>query len=311
MTIFYPDISHFQNGLSLNGAVFVCAKATEGTTLQDPSYFNFKSQCAELGIAFFGYHYLRTSPISGQVANALNVLGTVPAMLDAESNSGNLTNILNFIDAYRNAGGVMNVIYLPHWYWQQIGSPNLKPLIDRRMKLVSSNYTTYSDDGPGWDPYGGMYPSIWQYTNRHPFNGQLVDFNAFKGTVDELWALVSGDPGGNTVSSDEVIIGMSQLFDQAANRSTATGRNFANDFYTVVSAALSDEFKSLNDKLDANQTALLAALQANVDAINALKTDMDAGFASVLAAIQALALPPSSTVVDVTGTLALTRHQEG
>ena len=45
-----------------------------------------------------------------------------------------------------------------------------------------------------------MTPAVWQYTDKKPFNGQNVDFNAFKGTLDQLKALVCGGtppPAGN------------------------------------------------------------------------------------------------------------------
>ena len=58
------------------------------------------------------------------------------------------------------------------------------------------------------------------------------------------------------MSAEDVIVGESRLFDQAANRSTPTGRNFANDFYVVVSAALSDEFSKINATLSQIQATL-------------------------------------------------------
>jgi len=108
-----------------------------------------------------------------------------------------MADIQHFIDAYRSSGGTCNLIYLPRWYWSQLGSPSLSPLIQRRMALWSSSYTTYTDasNGAGWLPYGGMPPKVWQWTDKHSWHGQLVDFNAFKGSVDEFRQLAgSGAP---------------------------------------------------------------------------------------------------------------------
>jgi hypothetical protein len=58
--------------------------------------------------------------------------------------------------------------------------------------LVSSYYTTYSDNGPGWAAYGGATPTVWQYTDALPYNGASCDFNAFKGTVEQFRQLVYG-----------------------------------------------------------------------------------------------------------------------
>ena len=35
-----------------------------------------------------------------------------------------------------------DLLYLPKWYWQSLGSPSLAPLIELGLLLVSSNYTT-------------------------------------------------------------------------------------------------------------------------------------------------------------------------
>jgi len=79
---------------------------------------------------------------------------------------------------------VTHLVYLPHWYWQSIGSPPLKPLADRGAVLVSSAYSLYTDlsSGTGWQGYGGMIPQVWQYTDRLSFHGSDVDFNAFRGS---------------------------------------------------------------------------------------------------------------------------------
>ncbi len=56
--------------------------------------------------------------------------------------------------------------------------------------LVSSNYTTYSDTGPGWTAYGGVTPIQWQFTNN--LNGSGADGNAYRGTADQWWAMMTG-----------------------------------------------------------------------------------------------------------------------
>lgn len=67
---------------------------------------------------------------------------------------------VRFTRHYRALGGICHTLYLPHWYWQVLGSPDLKPVTDLGMVLVSSDYTTYSDTGPGWQPYGGKTPTF-------------------------------------------------------------------------------------------------------------------------------------------------------
>lgn len=200
MTIHFPDVSNYQAGLSLAGAVAVEAKASEGTGYRDPTYASFKLQAAVAGIPFCAYHFLRRGDPAGQAAYALGIVGpNTPLMLDVETavdgTDATMADMYGFIDAYRAAGGLVTLAYLPHWYWQDHwGSPSLAGLTQRNVALISSNYTTYSDDGPGWAPYGGVTPAIWQYTFQQPFNGQFVDFNAYKGSVAELAALFAGKP---------------------------------------------------------------------------------------------------------------------
>ena len=194
MTIYYPDISSWNAGISLNGAIAVSIKATEGTGYTNPDYHAALSRAAQAGAFAFAYHFLSAGNASGQAQHCFNVVGKTPVMLDFEPSGTrpSMADAYNFIDSFRRLGGVCNLLYFPHWYWQQLGSPSNAPFIGRSMRLVSSAYTTYSDTGSGWAAYGGMTPAVWQYTDKHPFNGQLVDFNAFKGTLAQFKVLVSG-----------------------------------------------------------------------------------------------------------------------
>jgi len=199
MTLRFHDVSHYQGNYHPNGPTI--AKATEGTGFTDSQYSTNRSRTLAGGWPFAGYHFLTTEDASAQARHAHAVIGSTPAMLDVESGtSGNpsLSCVQAFIDAYRKLGGVLHLIYLPKWYWSDAwGSPSLKPLIDRHMSLISSQYTTYSDGGPGWDPYGGMKPVIWQYT------ATPIDTNAFKGTQAELGNLFAT---GSTEGADDMAV---------------------------------------------------------------------------------------------------------
>lgn len=183
MTTFFRDVSNWDRGASLAGQPFVVAKSSEGTWFRDAYYHGYKDQAQAMGIGFAAYHWLsRGVNPTAQADFAYEVSGGVPMMVDDESQGGmDIKATVTFIRRYRENGGQCNVEYLPHWYWQGSGSPNLQPLIDLRMSLVSSNYSEpYSDHGVGFQPYGGMTPSIWQYSST-PY-----DQNGFPGTVDEL-----------------------------------------------------------------------------------------------------------------------------
>jgi lysozyme len=193
VTLKFPDVSHYNAPLSMQGAPVVIAKATEGASFKDPYYGNFRAQASSLKVPFMGYHWVNTDSIANQAANAHSVMGNIPCMWDAEAAGVTVDRLVQLTASYRSLGGVVHMVYLPHWFWQNhMGAPDLSPLANLGLHLVSSNYTAYSDTGPGWAPYGGMTPVQWQYSDSVVFNGKPVDFNAFKGTAEEYQTLITG-----------------------------------------------------------------------------------------------------------------------
>lgn len=193
MTLFFPDISSYQSGISLKGALAVCIKITENTDYVNPDASRAHRNAKANGCWPFFYHFLHAGNEAAQASwcfqhvKAIDGNGKTPVMLDVEPTSGSSPSVRSatkFIDAYRALGGVAHLHYFPHWYWLQKGSPSFKPLASRKVALWSSAYTTYtdSDSGTGWQPYGGQTPQIWQYTSSQNFNGYNVDFSAFRGT---------------------------------------------------------------------------------------------------------------------------------
>jgi hypothetical protein len=189
MTIKFHDVSHYQGAYVPTGPTI--AKATEGATYIDPQYAGIRSRTLAGGWPFLPYHFLRphtTASIASQVAHVVGVVGHTSIMLDVEKEPLDTLaeqrelrdDVYAFADLYAAAGGLVTLVYFPHWQLQAIGSPSLTGLTSRGIGLVSSRYTTYSDTGPGWDPYGGVTPVIWQYTSTP------LDTNAFKGTEPEL-----------------------------------------------------------------------------------------------------------------------------
>lgn len=201
MTIFFPDISSYEAGLTIQpGTVAVVAKAAEGTYYQDAQYQNFKAQAAHVGAVFSAYHFLKAGNGAGQADYCHAMVGSTPVMLDVETEGTSKPTVADcaaFIARMRALGGRVWGAYFPQWFWQQVGG-NLASL---GVAIVSSNYTAYSDTGPGWTPYGGVTPVIWQYTDKQPYGGQTMDFNAYKGTVAALAALINGTTTPNPPST--------------------------------------------------------------------------------------------------------------
>ena len=199
MTVYFPDISAFQAGISLAGAPAVAIKATEGTTWTSSDYAAAVGRARSAGCFAMAYAFLHAGAGAAQAAHAHAVAGGTPMMVDCEptgSSRPGLGDVTGFTDAYRRLGGTCNLVYLPRWYWGQLGSPSLELLAVRGLALWSSAYTAYTDDGhgAGWLPYGGMTPAIWQYTDSHSLNGQRVDYSAYRGSLANLASMAGGSP---------------------------------------------------------------------------------------------------------------------
>lgn len=199
----YYDVSSFQGQMQVpSDAAAIVAKATEGTYYKDSSYTWFKQQATNRGLPFSGYHFLKAEedPFA-QAQYYHSFAGNVPCMLDVETSGSSLPTVdqtLKFIEALHGLGGHVWGVYMPRWYWSQVGG-DLSLLTRSGAVLISSNYTSYSDNGPGWQPYGGATPTCWQYTSTP------IDANAFKGTPAQLAAVINGTSSGVEVNLTDTV----------------------------------------------------------------------------------------------------------
>jgi hypothetical protein len=212
----YPDISAWQGVMDVSGVHAVCIKRTEGTYYPNPDYDAQVAQAEAAGAFHFAYHLLTDEDPAAQAQFCYgHVGGSVALMVDVEttgtrSNPSNpsLVQNIGFVQHFRQLGGTVHLNYLPRWYWDSVwGRPDLTPLKDLDLVLVSSEYVSYST-GAGWAAYGGWTPTIWQYSKTEPLHGQPVDFNAFLGSgatdiptlLTELKSVVTTGkfPGGKT-----------------------------------------------------------------------------------------------------------------
>lgn len=201
MTLFLADIASYQGGLALSqlrpDCVGVFVKATQGTTYVDPYYAGWREQAQAAGLIFVAYHYVTTEDPAAQAGHIATTVAdpNKPLMFDVEQASGNVVHTLAVIKACKDAGLNPRVLYLPKWYWEQIGSPNLAPL-GEYVALTSSAYPTSrpgtpaglypGDSAAGWASYGGVTPTFYQFTDAATEGGQQVDMNAFKGSLEDL-----------------------------------------------------------------------------------------------------------------------------
>jgi lysozyme len=197
-----PDLSHYNVGTPLDGVPFAWFKATEGTSFLDPTYTDYTRRAEVAGIPYGAYHFLTVANALGQARMAFFTVGPhVPLFVDVERGSfgasrPNLAQVMAFINAYRALGGMCHLAYLPREYWRDVlNSPDLRPLSTMDVHLTNAQYTRYSDTGPGWEAYGGVIPQCWQYTSRGVLNGRSVDLNAYRGTLNQFIAMVTGGRG--------------------------------------------------------------------------------------------------------------------
>lgn len=204
MTLYGIDISN-NNGSGIDmtrvaaeGFDFVFVKVSEGDYFSDATWPAYRDAARAAGLLVLGYHYvIAGADPDAQAARFAGAGGGDVAMLDFEDNSGDIGEFWSVVQAFDRAGISIVRSYIPHWYWQRIGSPDLSQI----PGLTASSYvsgwgyasTIYpGDDGTGWAPYGGCAPDILQFTDRALVAGTWVDANAFRGSRDELAAVLTG-----------------------------------------------------------------------------------------------------------------------
>ncbi|PSR58047.1 MULTISPECIES: glycoside hydrolase family 25 protein [Nocardia] len=203
MTIFGIDISN-NNGPDIDlaqvkaeGFDFVFAKVSEGDYFVDHTWPAYRQAAHAAGLLVAGYHYVRADcDIDRQAALFTEHLGGAPAMLDFEANSGEMSVFWALCRAINARGVTVSLSYIPRWYAQQIGSPDLAQV----PGLIQSSYvggTGFAaalypgDSSPYWNGFCGRAVDILQFTDAAQVAGHAVDANAFRGTVEDLRRLLT------------------------------------------------------------------------------------------------------------------------
>ena len=222
-TIFGPDVSYFQNGMSLarakrEGMSFVILRTNDGT-FKDTCYASHYDDAKSAGLLIAAYAYIRNpsegTSIAAQVQTTLQVMGDrkVPVWLDCETNAGlHVDHIREYKRRLEAAGVRVPGIYTYVPFWEGKVSPS-EPDMGEFGYLWKAAYPggagtaaqVYSASGGDWSrnwtyPLGSRKPDLWQFTDRASIAGYQVDCNAFKGTEAELRAIFYG---GSAATSEE------------------------------------------------------------------------------------------------------------
>ncbi len=206
VTIFGIDISNNNGDVDIDrvkaeGFAFVWAKVSEGASFKDRFWPHTREACRRAGLLLAGYHYVREGHAGAQADNFVAQLGdnTTAAMLDFEEGSGGIENFWAVKNAIEARGIRVALSYIPRRYWDKIGRPDLSGA----PGLIQSSYvngTGYAsalypgDASPRWAPFGGKTPDILQFTDKALVAGKTLDANAFRGTLDQLKALLGAAP---------------------------------------------------------------------------------------------------------------------
>lgn len=223
MTIFLADISSYEHGLSianLHDCAGILAKCSEGTYYGDADYNGWRQQTAALGKIFVAYDFVKDNETADAQAAWIAehiVDKTLPLMLDVETegtSKPSFNQVVALINACKARGLRPKLVYLPFWYWQQIGSPDMSVLNKLGIGLISSSYPNLTiaaagqvyaadggDKGAGWKPYGDVTPLLWQFSDRILDGAKTMDMNAYRGTAAQLAAFLGAPPSVQTPTS--------------------------------------------------------------------------------------------------------------
>ena len=247
MTSWFWDVSNHQSVTpSLNGWDGLIVKASEGSGFRDGRFWQHINVAREAKKAHAGYHFLRSdSPIKDQAETFMSVcpvdIAAVPDVEWIKDQDGRiisaptLAQTIEFVDRLRQRGYHVPMQYLPRWYWNHWGQPDL---IDTGLPpLWGSYYPDYiaRPRDVAWSMipesakrgFGGLPMVALQFTSSP------LDQNRSEMTPEQLYSFLSTTqraPGGGGGSQEA---DMSGVF---LRRGADTGRCFIVEISTQVRA---------------------------------------------------------------------------
>jgi GH25 family lysozyme M1 (1,4-beta-N-acetylmuramidase) len=215
MTQFMYDVSNHQTSTpDLSGWAGLIAKASEGSGFRDGRFRQHRDNTMRQGKLFAAYHFLRSdAPVVDQVSTFLSVVGAEdPLIPDVESikdrydrvvSAPTLAQTREFIDRLRQKGRNVPVTYLPRWYWDFWGRPDIRDL----PPIWPSRYPDYiaRPREVGWAMVGPQ-PSFGnaRMSGLVQFTSTPLDMNAFEGTYAQLAALLGGGKDNTMQPTDRI-----------------------------------------------------------------------------------------------------------
>jgi lysozyme len=279
---FAIDVSHHQSrSLDLaqtrrDGCELAILKAGEGNTLVDSDFAPNLAEARAAGQLVAAYWYQRSAATAAQhVAKIKEVVPLgVPVILDVEANSGSVALTRDLVAQLRAAGYRVPLLYLPRWYWQQIGSPSLAglpPLWSSRypnntVGLLASEWAEVP--ASYWHGYGGLDVALLQFTSSAKIAGYApLDASAFRGTRTELAALLNQQDWMDMATEQEIAKAVETGVFNALNRFVQSnevrwdGSNWADCVLQTRNSVVG--LQEQGDETNANLVNLIEAVKAN------------------------------------------------
>lgn len=266
MGIFGVDVSNHQSSFDFSGWDFAILKSSEGSGFKDRMFHTHLANARRAGCVVAAYHYVRTDPADYQVGNIESMVSKdVPVILDIEDGAGSDPNHWRqLIQELRERGYTVPMVYLPRWYWEKVGKPDLSGFPPIWMSWYPDYVARPREEGikkvpvSAWAAMDGVPVLIMQFTST-PF-----DQNYYPGSKAELAALFNGED--DDVSAADV-------FNELIDVKHGDGTSHKVPFRVVVEySELQHEINrgkisDANEKLD----EILALVQGTNADVNELK----------------------------------------
>lgn len=213
------DVSQHQGSFNwkaakADGHAFAFVKASEGVGFRDPQFTRNWNEAAATGLLVGAYHFARVSYVGTDIAEDARreaawfvaqigeQAGRLPPVLDIEwdkkANAIPAADVVRWAKAFLlevlETTGRTPIVYTGPSFWRYRLAKTSELL---NYPLWTASWTAGSKPKaiPGW-PW-----TFWQYTNKLPCAGKLVDGDRFGGThieLEELAGTVPKSPDAQT-----------------------------------------------------------------------------------------------------------------
>lgn len=210
------DISEWQAGMDVervcreNGFTYVMVRTNYGSNHDDLQFHRHCDGAERAGAIVTPYVYPLATDTRGSVDDAVRIIGGRydRAIVDWEHGSGGGDHLRAAHERVWEHGLKTPVVYDPEWYWRQQGSPNVD-WMGKSGRIGGRWKSWYLNNDPGdfdsilsriptspWsDSRGGIPTLILQFSSvvrAKGWEGKNLDGNYFRGTHDQLVALLTG-----------------------------------------------------------------------------------------------------------------------